>query len=1732
MFLNKDIHIKTIRGGYHLGVTPSGLPYAHHNRCSWERFRMIGTSDADVMLRSHNGYFLSSKGASVFVSKDPAHAHWALVKVKGGYKLRRGDRYLKVHNGPTYACFYQHCDYNPKGWQKCLGPGDYDWVVSAGIPNDDMSSAKIGFGLQVTLYQHDKFRGRSWNLPHGQAISCFVPNGWNDQVSSLRIRDFLGARDLKAEMDGSVFELSEPGQLSMFTSKKKQDICGMHRYPMGSSWLYASQKLDIKWLESVTKAEAQGKHGKIIRHIDGKGAYGALWMSQGQARGLDLNITDQLGGGVTEMPDGTWLSYNKLPPKTARIDLGYNIKAWSGGWRNDECPPGDRYMFFGVAINGKLLVGLPVAVNKVKNPLGKDKADTPLSRCSRGLNTVVLSPEGAIIDHKSFDTCGDSYAADKFAEHLRAAASERKDDRIIIVGAHDEAANKLNENARRAISGIGGRRIDQLRWRGSYLLVYHPRSDNTMYENINNCGDVEYEQKCGIRCRPLYDPDYYKGKYTDIKDKSADELAGHWESVGLREGRRASREFDAVTYGSIYDDLSGMRNDNRALADHYMNVGIRQGRMGAFDMETKFDGLVVNGLQCYLDARSRKSLVNGSKQWNDLSGKGHHFTFRNPIICDGLRADMASCGQGKGPAAAQFNIGTGTRGDYTITVVARCKILATDPVKANVGGSFMFPGQGADSGITAHICWSDGNVYFDNMGTQRQTFQMGDSCYQNNVYTFTRTSHGGLDIYVNGIRKVKGQRGKAIIPALTQASVALGSNIGWHADMQLFIVHNIGLPKHAIESIHEWYLKTNKVYHSALLDAAESQAKKIFGDQIPTRGLTFALDAGDDRCYKQGTAQVKDLSGNNRPVQFIGGKVPKFSDHSWIFDGARDIGIIGPPSTSLGITGLEGYTVAIRTKQQKLTDGLLFEQSGYRIINAKGAESRGKSGKRALAFVTAHFDGHLHWDQDGYLNRISMNAKHLTNKMIVIVMVRDNKGRSLYVDGERVHHTNNIGPDLTPASGQLRIVRTSYPEPYVGHLSHLFIYRIALTKSDVQRLTAYIHNPYKIRDSTWSAAQQVCAQDGSVMCDADMLCYGGKPINRAKIAGAMAPISSGVNTWINLDTCETKAYPEDHVQKNAHIRCCPIMRKNNYFTAACNYKRHVYFFRKDLVLKYSLGAIHKTVSIKKIAEQFPGIPESFRTDIDAAGITHDGKMYLFRNNLGMIYNVEANKVDTEPKLITGLLGPEQVVTKLPADFRGYYDTVLTIGRRLILFKGPNVFRYGKKYKLANLIPGNIMDSGVDAWMRLDDGNTVAAREGYLYHFNTKKIMPLLEYFYDLKPPFVTAEERCRALQNMQRELTKARDAVRGVNPDLYAQYGKQLDAANKEHANQCNHRTMHDFKTAIKPREAKLRDTQDKIRQFQKKQNEAIGSTKVITEKLHKTKKTIAELQREIDAERAKGCPKTASCSKKPIKYGKNNDRGTCSAEMIKHVLQRHGYNPQQIAQLSGVLDKEPSINDYDIRTHSDFHKYTDRQNVHTCRDDMKGRSSLDEQLQKLIDVGDTDYNSLMNTLRNDPKAKKAQCSIRALERDTLSGIGNEMEKRAFAILKESLLKYHMQYVQDNIPEGTEGKQESADATTMGEMSSATKKLVCNLQVDENVAKHLQLLKDIQSILSKTHNHPNYKKIAGDIKKLQKKVTQLKKAKITKEGIPATIQEIEREIKATEQRLKSRIGQLQTLHKT
>jgi hypothetical protein len=89
-------------------------------------------------------------------------------------------------DGDELVTLFQHCSYN--GWQIDLAPGDYNLTQlrALGAVNDDASSLQVPPGYEVVLFEHDNFGGTSVRVTSD--TSCLVGNGFNDRLSSMRIR--------------------------------------------------------------------------------------------------------------------------------------------------------------------------------------------------------------------------------------------------------------------------------------------------------------------------------------------------------------------------------------------------------------------------------------------------------------------------------------------------------------------------------------------------------------------------------------------------------------------------------------------------------------------------------------------------------------------------------------------------------------------------------------------------------------------------------------------------------------------------------------------------------------------------------------------------------------------------------------------------------------------------------------------------------------------------------------------------------------------------------------------------------------------------------------------------------------------------------------------------------------------------------------------------------------------------------------------------------------------------------------------------------------------------------------------------------------------------------------------------------------------------------------------------------------------------------------------------------
>jgi hypothetical protein len=88
-------------------------------------------------------------------------------------------------SGGSSVTLRQHCDYT--GWTASFGVGSYNLsaIIAAGGINDDASSVRVPAGLRVTFYEHDNFTGAT--LVRTADDNCFVNEGWNDRISSLRV---------------------------------------------------------------------------------------------------------------------------------------------------------------------------------------------------------------------------------------------------------------------------------------------------------------------------------------------------------------------------------------------------------------------------------------------------------------------------------------------------------------------------------------------------------------------------------------------------------------------------------------------------------------------------------------------------------------------------------------------------------------------------------------------------------------------------------------------------------------------------------------------------------------------------------------------------------------------------------------------------------------------------------------------------------------------------------------------------------------------------------------------------------------------------------------------------------------------------------------------------------------------------------------------------------------------------------------------------------------------------------------------------------------------------------------------------------------------------------------------------------------------------------------------------------------------------------------------------------
>lgn len=83
------------------------------------------------------------------------------------------------------ATFYEHTNYGGRSWT--LKEGDYPWVPNQGIPNDSISSIKVGPDTRIYIYEHGTYGGRVQDFVGPYNVPELLSYRFNDIISSIKI---------------------------------------------------------------------------------------------------------------------------------------------------------------------------------------------------------------------------------------------------------------------------------------------------------------------------------------------------------------------------------------------------------------------------------------------------------------------------------------------------------------------------------------------------------------------------------------------------------------------------------------------------------------------------------------------------------------------------------------------------------------------------------------------------------------------------------------------------------------------------------------------------------------------------------------------------------------------------------------------------------------------------------------------------------------------------------------------------------------------------------------------------------------------------------------------------------------------------------------------------------------------------------------------------------------------------------------------------------------------------------------------------------------------------------------------------------------------------------------------------------------------------------------------------------------------------------------------------------
>jgi hypothetical protein len=232
-----------------------------------------------------------------------------------------------------------------------------------------------------------------------------------------------------------------------------------------------------------------------------------------------------------------------------------------------------------------------------------------------------------------------------------------------------------------------------------------------------------------------------------------------------------------------------------------INVGGDIITTSTFGSTSLINNVVLNGLQCYLDASDKNSYPGSGTSWYDMSGKGRHAAWN---------ATPSFTSNGKASYFSPYgNMCRGIRSDgYEINNTLGYTIMwmsKNNSGTANGAFKFYSTSSNVGRGIFVHPGWqANDTLYFDQGGCcgadTRTNYTFGTSNFTSWRVWAVTSSIAQRRIYMNGVNYITNTTTAAninldTVPLYIGGDDYYGSSTSsnWDANLALFMVYNRAL---------------------------------------------------------------------------------------------------------------------------------------------------------------------------------------------------------------------------------------------------------------------------------------------------------------------------------------------------------------------------------------------------------------------------------------------------------------------------------------------------------------------------------------------------------------------------------------------------------------------------------------------------------------------------------------------------------------------------------------------------------------------------------------------------------------------------------------------------------------------------------------------------------------------------------------------------------------------------